>query len=198
MLSDYCDDRLTDKNTVHSYIPLYQTLFESKRDTATHVLEIGIGPAAHMNGGSIKMWTEYFYKAQIHAIDIIPIDQVNPALISHPRIHFHTSNDAYNINFFKNNFLSKNLLFDILVDDGPHTLESNVTFLKVYSRIMKHDGILVIEDVQHIEWIDILRQNTPDALKPYIEVYDRRGEKGRCDDIVFVINASKHINLKGT
>ena len=102
MLSDYCDDRLTDKNTIHSYIDLYQTLFESKKNTATHILEIGIGPSIHMNGGSIKMWTEYFTKAEVHAVDIIPIEHVNPALISHRRIHFHTSNKAYNINFFKN------------------------------------------------------------------------------------------------
>jgi len=197
MLSDYCDDRLTDKNTTHSYIDLYQELFESKRETALHILEIGIGPAVYMNGGSIKMWTDYFYKAHVHAVDIIPIDHVNPSLISHPRIHFHTANDAYNINFFKNTFLSKNLVFDILLDDGPHTLESMIQFVKLYSRVMKHNAILAIEDVQDIEWTDVLRQNTPPALQPYIEVYDRRGQKNRYDDIVFVINTNKVINLKG-
>ena len=197
MLSDYCDDRLTDKNTLHSYIDLYQQLFESKRETATHVLEIGIGPAIHMNGGSIKMWADYFYKAQVHAADIIHIDNVNPTLISHPRIHLHTSNDAYNVNFYKNTFLSKNLTFDMMLDDGPHTLDSMCSFVKMYSRLLKHDGILAIEDVQDIEWIETLREHTPLALRPYIEVYDRRAVKGRYDDIVFVINCSKPLILNG-
>jgi hypothetical protein len=191
MLSDYCDDRLTDKNTVHSYIDLYQELFQSKRESAVNILEIGIGPAMHMNGGSIQMWADYFYKAKVHAVDIIPIDQVNPSLISHPRIHLHTANDAYNVNFFKNTFLSKNLVFDILLDDGPHTLISMVTFIKLYSRVMKHDGILVIEDVQDITWAETLRENTPPELQPYVEIYDRREVKGRYDDIVFVINRTK-------
>jgi cephalosporin hydroxylase len=191
MLSDYCDDRLTDKNSIHSYIDLYQELFASKRETATHVLEVGIGPKEHLNGGSISMWTDFFYKAEVHAVDIINIDKVNPNLIGHPRIHLHTSNDAYNVNFFKNTFLSKKHMFDIVLDDGPHTLESMLVFLKLYSRLMKPNGILAIEDVQDIEWIDKLREATPKALLPYVETYDRRDVKGRYDDIVFVINKNK-------
>lgn len=193
MLSDYYDDRLTDKNSIHSYIDLYQELFQSKKETATHILEIGIGPTVHMNGGSIKMWADYFYKADVHAVDVTPIDNVNPSIISHPRIHLHTSNDAYNLNFFKNTFLSKNMTFDILLDDGPHTLESMITFVKMYHRLLKHNGILVIEDIQDIGWTNTLRDNTPAELKPYIEVYDRRGIKDRYDDIVFVINLSKDL-----
>jgi cephalosporin hydroxylase len=191
MLSDYYDDRLSDKDTLHSYLDLYQELFASKRETATHILEIGIGPNEHMNGGSISMWANFFYKADIHAVDIILIDKVNPNIISHPRIYLHTSNDAYNGHFFKNTFLSKKNTFDIILDDGPHTLASMVAFIQMYHRLMKPDGILLIEDVQDIEWIDRLREATPRALLPYVEVYDRRGVKGRYDDIVYVINKNK-------
>ena len=188
MLSDYCDDRFTDKNTVHSYIDLYQTLFESKKESATHILEVGIGPISHQNGGSITMWADYFMNAQIHTADIISIDQVRKELLDHPRIHLHTSNNAYNMNFFTNTFLSKGLKFDMLLDDGPHTLESMIDFVTMYSQLLKDDGILVVEDVQNIKWLDALRGVTPDVLKPYIRVYDRRDVKGRYDDIVFTIN----------
>ena len=193
MLSDLCDDRITDKNTIHSYIEAYEELFSSKKDSATHVLEIGIGPEKYMNGGSIKMWSEYFLNADIHALDIIPIDNVNPILIFHPRIYLHTSTDAYNMLFFKNRFLSKSIKFDILIDDGPHTVDSVIFFVKTYSRLLKDDGILVIEDIQHIEWIDALRHHAPAELHPYIEVYDRRNIKGRYDDILFVINKTKQL-----
>jgi cephalosporin hydroxylase len=188
MLSNFCDDRFTDKNTTHSYIDLYQTLFESKKESATHILEIGIGPGIRENGGSIIMWAEYFTNAQIHAADIIPIDHVRKELIDHPRIHLHTSNNAYNMNFFVNTFLNKGLKFDMLLDDGPHTLESMIDFVTMYSQLLKDDGILVVEDVQNIKWLDALRGVTPDALKPFVHVYDRREVKGRYDDIVFTIN----------
>ena len=190
MLAQFCDDRLTDKNTVHSYVEAYEELFSAKRETATNVLEVGIGPYMP-NGGSILMWANYFSKAKIHAVDIIPLEKVNPSLIPHPRIHLHTHNNAYQEAFFVNTFLSKNEKFDILLDDGPHTLESMVTFIKFYSQLMKDDGILVVEDVQDIAWIDTLKASTPDHLKPFIKVLDRRPIKGRYDDIIFVIDKSK-------
>jgi len=188
MLTDYCDDRYTDKNTIHSYLDLYQSLFESKKETATHVLEVGIGPGIRENGGSIMMWADFFKNAHIYTADIIPIDHVRSELISHPRIHLYTSNNAYNMSFFTNTFLSKGLKFDILLDDGPHTLESMIDFVNMYSQLLKDDGILVIEDVQNMKWTDILRAVTPDALKPFVQVYDRREVKGRYDDIVFTID----------
>jgi hypothetical protein len=77
-----------------------------------------------------------------------------------------------------------------MIDDGPHTLESMVSFIQLYLPLLKEDGILVVEDVQDMRWVNRLRIVTPDAYKPYIEVYDRRDVKGRYDDIMFVINKS--------
>jgi hypothetical protein len=191
MLASFCDDQLTDKNTLHSYVDAYEDLFKNKRYTASRILEIGIGPYPP-NGGSIKMWASYFPNAQIHATDIIPIEKVNSDLYDHPRIYLHTSCDAYNKSFFTNTFSSKNMKFDIMIDDGPHTLESMIYFITMYWSLLKEDGIMVVEDVQNIAWIDILRACTPEALKPYIEVQDRRNVKGRYDDILFIINKSRN------
>lgn len=191
-LITFCDDRLTDKNTTHSYIEAYEELFSAKKETATHVLEIGIGPYMP-NGGSILMWAGYFSQAKVHAVDIITMDTVNLLLVPHPRIHLHVHNDAYQTNFFVNTFLSKSDRFDIIVDDGPHTIESMVRFLKLYSQVLKEDGIMVIEDVQSMDWIDILRDCTPEHLKPFIRVLDRRAVKGRYDDIMFVVDCSTRV-----
>jgi len=191
MLTDFCDNGLTDKNTVHSYLPVYEMLFASKRLTATDVLEIGIGPAPHQNGGSIRMWHLYFNNATIHACDIIHINDVHRCIVDVPRINLYASTDAYTPAFTVNVFLMKNIKFDILLDDGPHTLPSMLSFINLYLPLLKDDGILAIEDVQDITWINALRTATPDALKPYIEVYDLRSVKGRWDDIIFVINKQK-------
>ena len=55
---------------------------------------------------------------------------------------------------------------------------------------MADDGILIIEDIQHMSWIDILIREVPDTLKEYIHYYDLRFNKSRFDDIVFTINKS--------
>lgn len=36
-LAEYINDEKTDKNMVHSYIPLYEQLFAKKKNTAKHV-----------------------------------------------------------------------------------------------------------------------------------------------------------------
>jgi len=76
MLTDYCNNTLTDKDTVLSYLEVYEALFQQKKFTAKRVLEIGIGPTPHQNGGSIHMWSMYFPNADIHTCDVIPVDQV--------------------------------------------------------------------------------------------------------------------------
>lgn len=61
-------------------------------------------------------------------------------------------------------------------------------FINLYSQLMTDDGILIIEDVQSIEWIELLKNEVPEHLKQYIQIYDLRSIKNRYDDIVFVIN----------
>jgi len=178
----------TDKNTVHSYLPLYEKLLETKKNTAKNVLEIGIGDFGQKNGGSIKLWKGYFTNAIVYGLDILPKERVLDELLNDDRVVLYTSIDAYNEVFFKNNFLDKNIKCDFMLDDGPHTLESMKQFIKLYSQIMTEDGILIIEDVQSWDWIDVLKKEVPDHLKQFIKVYDLRKNKNRYDDIVFTID----------
>ena len=76
----------------------------------------------------------------------------------------------------------------LVLDDGAHTLQSMIQFIKLYSQIMTDDGILIIEDVQHWEWLETLKSAVPDELKPFIKTYDLRPNKNRYDDIVFTID----------
>lgn len=59
-LEEIVDNTKTDKNTIHSYLPLYQKLLISKKETAKNVLEVGI-----YNGGSIKLWSDFFTNANV-------------------------------------------------------------------------------------------------------------------------------------
>ena len=189
-LEKLSDNSKTDKNTTHTYLPLYQKLLESKKETAKNVLEIGIGDFGEKNGGSIKLWKDYFTNATIYGLDILPINRVMDELINTDRVILYTSTDAYNDTFFTTNFLNKNIKCDFMLDDGPHTLESMKKFIRLYSQIMTDDGILIIEDVQSIDWIVILHNEVPEHLKQFIKVYDLRANKNRYDDIVFTIDKS--------
>lgn len=188
-LIDLVDNTRTDKNTYHSYIPVYQKLFETKKYNKNNILEIGIGEPKQNkeNGGSIKLWYDYFENSIIHGLDIIPVSDVNEEIINKERITLYTSVDAYNTTFIENTFIKNNTKFDILIDDGPHTLDSMIFFVKHYLPLLKDDGILVIEDIPDINWIQILTENTPEDFRQYINVADLRKVKNRWDDIMFII-----------
>jgi hypothetical protein len=182
-LIDLVDNTRTDKNTSHSYLTTYDTLFSSRKDLAKNVLEIGID-----NGGSIKLWADYFKNATIQAIDIIPESKVWDELKNKDNIILHPSTDAYDVRLFTSKFLNPGTKFDIIIDDGPHTLESMVIFLNMYIHLLTDDGLLIIEDIQSPEWINILIRMVPPELRQFMGVYDLRKNKGRYDDILFIVD----------
>ena len=188
-LDNIINNDKTDKNTVHSYLELYQHLFNNKQFTAKNILEIGID-----RGGSIKLWSDFFINATIYGLDIMNIDNIWNDIKNIHNIKLYSSYDAYDPIIFNDVFLKSNIKFDVLIDDGPHTLESMILFIQLYSQIMTDDGILIIEDVQSIDWINHLINAVPKNLKSYIKYYDLRKNKNRYDDIVFTIDKSNNIN----
>jgi hypothetical protein len=186
VLERLIDNSRSDKNTIHSYLPLYEKLLTSKKETAKRVLEVGI-----WRGGSIKLWKDFFTNAVVHGVDIIDINTVWSEIKNNRGIVLHTSTNAYDSDFVTTNFLNQNIKFDFLLDDGPHTLESMKQFIRLYSQVMADDGILIIEDVQAWEWIDVLKNEVPEHLKEFVNVYDLRPNKARYDDIVFTIDKSR-------
>lgn len=185
-LVDLVDNNRTDKNTTHSYLDLYQDFFQEKRETAKNIMEIGID-----RGGSIKLWHDYFTNATIHAIDTNHTDNIWEELNDKERIKIYSSFDAYDTETFNNTFMINDTRFDIIIDDGAHTLGSVRKMLQMYSRIMTDDGILIIEDLQSSAWIRVLTSETPGHLKPFIRTYDLRANKKRYDDLLFVIDKSR-------
>ncbi len=65
-LEQIVDSTRTDKSTVHSCLPLYQQLFNSKKETAKNMIEVGIYYIR-----SIKLWSDHFTNAHVHGMDIM-------------------------------------------------------------------------------------------------------------------------------
>ena len=183
-LENIVNNITTDKNTAHSYLPLYDKLLEGKKDTAKNVLEVGV-----YKGGSIKLWHDYFVNATIYGIESDNGNMICEEVIkNNDRVKLCLSTDAYDDNFIITEFLNKDIKFDFMLDDGPHSLASQQLFIKLYSQIMTNDGILIIEDVQSWDWIETLKNAVPEDLKQFIKIYDLRSNKNQYDDIVFTID----------
>lgn len=127
----------TDK-AKHNFLRFYDQYFSQFRDQDIRFLEIGI-----FFGASLKMWRQYFKRAIIDCADrdtnlfnhvpenvnCFKIDQKNPESL---------------INFYN---LKSRHGYDIILDDGNHTVFSNQLTFKCLWPLIKPSGIYVIEDV---------------------------------------------------
>jgi predicted methyltransferase len=150
---------------------VYEELFKDIRQSVENILEIGVD-----NGGSIFMWREYFENAKVIGID----NKDCPQLASRERIEF-ISSDAYRVELVDQ--LPSN--FDIIIDDGPHTLESMTFVIKEYINKINQKGMIVIEDIQEFNWTNILKRLVPEGFS--VEVRDLRKVRNRYDDILMII-----------
>lgn len=170
----------TDKQTIHSYGPIYERLLSSFADKDATILEVGI-----QLGGSMLLWHDLLPKSFVIGIDIeASYHESIPARMEDGRYEFIIS-DAYceeTINKVKK--IAKNGI-DAAIDDGPHTLESMIEFLELYLPLLNKGGIAIIEDIQHPSWVDELLMRVPSTMKA--EKVDIRHKKGRYDDLMLVV-----------
>jgi len=133
--NDYIIKHQTDKESRHNYCSsYYDQIFYNLKDKKLTILEIGI-----KNGSSLVLWNEYFKNSIVYGID--NSDLICNRLDSYPRIKT-IIQDAYRKE------LTYNLpLFDIIIDDGPHTLESQIKFINNYFKKLHKGGRLIIENI---------------------------------------------------
>lgn len=133
----------TDKERNHAYISnFYEKEFSKFKDKEIKLLEIGI-----YTGDSLKMWKKYFTKGEITGVDIT-LEQVN----SFDDSVNYLIDDAYT-----EEFCNKLPDFDIIIDDGPHSFDTQYKFIELYYPKLNPGGIMVIEDLHHeTELIDEL------------------------------------------
>lgn len=124
----------------HNYTELYGDLLRFYKDKKINLLEVGV-----RGGGSLMMWSDFFEKGEIHGIDI-DISQIG-VKIDKKRIHLYEG-DAYTKSEAKKIFGNKK--FDIIVDDGSHILDHQISFLNIYCDFLSDGGVIIIEDIKDI------------------------------------------------
>lgn len=144
-------DKEVNNTWSHKYISsFYEEKIGYKKNDNINILEIGI-----QYGYSLKLWQDYFTNAKIYGFDIA--NQLQISFNSNVHTKFFNAYSDEALDYLKN----LNIKFDIIIDDGPHSIESQDYICKNYKQFLKTDGILFIEDI-HINKYENLHQMNPE------------------------------------
>lgn len=132
-------------NSIHKwihYFDIYDLWFKKYKEKPIVILEIGV-----YQGGSLNMWRDYFGEdAQIFAIDINPLCKQFET--ENTKIFIGSQEDKEFLKYVKTQVPK----FDILIDDGGHTMQQQiVSFEELYDHI-KDDGLYLCEDLHTSYW----------------------------------------------
>jgi hypothetical protein len=155
----------SDKGRVHNYTTVYSALFKERGDQPLRILELGMGtnnPDVLSNmgmfgapGASLFGWRELFPKSLVYGADIDrrilfqkdriktfycnQLDQTSiRGLWSHPELQGGA---------------------DVIIEDGLHTLEANISFLEGSLQHLRPGGTYITEDIASSDvdkWYDLL------------------------------------------
>ena len=141
-------------NNHHNYSCYYTEIFCLKRKKIKNFLEIGLGTnnvnvPSNMGAkgkplASLRAWKEYFPNANIFGADID-----KDILKNEDRIQtcFVDQRDPETIlKMFQEFKVEK---FDVIIEDGLHEFNANISFFENAIGYLSNDGIYIIEDIFH-------------------------------------------------
>lgn len=144
----------TDKSSLgHNYTEVYDLVFAPMRKQPIKFLEIGI-----FNGDSIRLWNEYFEHkdTQLYFLDIAQnaiqlCGRIDLNQASLDRAHCYSCDQANKqqlLAFCK----QSGGQFDVIIDDGGHTMEQQITSFAVLFPYVKSGGVYIVEDLHTSYW----------------------------------------------
>tara|TARA_R110002126_G_scaffold208374_3_gene355254 strand:- start:790 stop:1470 length:681 start_codon:yes stop_codon:yes gene_type:complete len=154
-LDEIAEKYVTDKRILeHNYVQYYEKYFEGLRGKKLKILEIGIYRPCVQGvkdgrqvGASLKTWYDYFPDAEIYGVDLGDFTDVD-----NERIKTTICNQSYREDGDDYPGLSSVIDeyggdFDIIIDDGGHTMEQQLVTLGYMFKYLNSDGIFVVEDL---------------------------------------------------
>lgn len=114
------------------FLQIYEQHFHPKKNCQA-VLEIGV-----RRGGSLKLWRDYFPNALITGVDI----DSRALNFQEEQIKILIGDQS------DKDFLNSLGSYDIIIDDGGHTMKQQITTFKNLFPKLANDGIYVIEDLE--------------------------------------------------
>jgi hypothetical protein len=138
-----------DKWGDHWYAEHYMRHFRHLRKKKITLLEIGIGGYDDpcRGGNSLRMWKQFFSRAQIAGVDIHDKRQHESGRI---RTFKGDQTDAA----FLERVIGKIGRPDIVIDDGSHISNHVIRSFEILFPLLTDNGIYVVEDTQTSYWPD--------------------------------------------
>lgn len=124
------------------YFEIYHQYFNKFVGTQVKILEIGV-----YKGGSLQMWRDYFgNKAVIIGIDI------NENCKQYEDNQIHICIGSQNDTAFLERVSEQYGPFDIVLDDGSHFMEHQITAFETLFPLLKSGGVYLCEDTHTSYW----------------------------------------------
>jgi hypothetical protein len=160
----------SDKGTKHNYTTLYSVLFGKLRTKPLRIFELGLGTNnPHLDssmgvdgrpGASMRGWRELFPQAQIYGADID-----REILFTDDRIETFYC-DQLDSDAIRDLWSQPSLRepMDLIIDDGLHTLEGNVSFMNGSLEHLRSGAVYLVEDILSKtvgSWLSLLQSGYP-------------------------------------
>lgn len=126
----------------HNYTEIYARYFAPLKDKPIKFLEIGI-----WKGYSVKLWEEYFKYADLYFFDVT-FSQVE---YYSERSHYFIANQE-NVQDLQNVMAKTGGDFDVIIDDGGHTMNQQIVSFQTLFPYVKKGGMYIIEDLHTSYW----------------------------------------------
>lgn len=120
----------------HSYVEVYEYFFYPIKYEARKIFEIGVA-----EGASLKMLRDYFPNAVIYGIDIVDTSSLNSDTI---KTFVADQSNRKELKDFIDTYEGG---FDIILDDGGHSMEQQQVSFGYLFKYVKPGGYYIIEDV---------------------------------------------------
>jgi len=187
-------------NGWHNYTLLYTNLFENIRNEPINIFELGLGsinPNIPSNmgiygipGASLFGWEKYFTNenSKCYGADIDKDIIINRGKI---KTFYCDQTNASVIREMWENDVLKNMNFDIILDDGLHEHNANITFFENSFHKLKPGGIYIIEDIvkNHVNMFNDTIKNKLSKRDDisYINLFDMPNIRNNHDNVILVI-----------
>lgn len=179
----------------HNYTQYYDSLWSKQRTEKLRVFELGLGTnntalpsnmgAAGKPGASLRGWAEYFPNATVFGADID-----KDILFRSERIDTFYC-DQRSVAAISEMWAQPQLesLFDIIIDDGLHQYDANVTFFENSVQKLAPNGVYIIEDICNAD-CPLFMAKISEWRQKYglsVEFVPLASAVNRCDNALIVI-----------
>ena len=127
--------------SAHGYSEIYEKYFLLKKNDHLNILEIG-----SFYGNAAAALYYYFKNSKIYSADIFP----DLFRYSSERIkNFYV--DSSSENSLKNKLISKNIFYDIIIEDASHSFKDQIISLFMLFKKVSPEGLFIIEELDFPE-----------------------------------------------